>query len=45
MSSPIPFVQLKEEEAQKLRDFLEQQKEEAKNREEELHIEAFEKVL
>ncbi|XP_071339047.1 trichohyalin isoform X2 [Trachinotus anak] len=37
-------IQLKEEEAKKLRKSLEQQKEEAKNREEELHVEASEKV-
>ncbi|KAF1389157.1 hypothetical protein PFLUV_G00070540 [Perca fluviatilis] len=37
-------IQLKEEEAKKLRDSLEQQKQEAKNREEELHVEALEKV-
>ncbi|XP_076587924.1 uncharacterized protein LOC143321450 isoform X2 [Chaetodon auriga] len=35
---------LKDEEAKKLRDCLEQQKQEAKNREEELHAEALEKV-
>lgn len=39
------FWQLKEKEAKKLRDSLEQQKAEAKNREEELHAEALEKVL
>ncbi|XP_051279594.1 trichohyalin [Dicentrarchus labrax] len=37
-------IQLKEEEAKKLRNYLEQQKEEAKNREKELHVEASEKV-
>ncbi|XP_034727852.1 trichohyalin [Etheostoma cragini] len=37
-------IQLKEEEAKKLRDSLEQQKQEAKNREEELHVDALEKV-
>ncbi|XP_028433050.1 trichohyalin isoform X1 [Perca flavescens] len=37
-------IQLKEEEAKTLRDSLEQQKQEAKNREEELHVEALEKV-
>ncbi|XP_044053052.1 trichohyalin isoform X2 [Siniperca chuatsi] len=37
-------IQLKEEEAKKLRNSLEQQKEEAKDREEELHVEALEKV-
>lgn len=40
-----PFWQLKEEETKKLRDSLEQQKHEAKSREEELHAEAKEKVL
>lgn len=36
--------QLKEEEANKLKDSLDQQKEEAKSREEELHAEALEQV-
>lgn len=37
--------QLKEEEAKMLRKSLEQQEEEAKHREEKLHVEALEKVL
>lgn len=39
------FWQLKEEEAKKLRKSLEQQREQAKNREEELRVEASEKVF
>lgn len=42
---PLLFWQLKEEEAKKLRASLEQQQQEAKHREEELHLEALEKVL